>query len=354
MSQVTEVPMRIDIDDSQAEKTGRNTFPVLVKPVPRRLDLNTEICNAKDKAYDDSRECSENSDKLFLPREHEMEPDTDCTTSKGIGLDLNAEDVSSSVHKDPFFPYKSRNHLKPRDVSECGSSTGPLDENDSLKVWKEMKQNGFLSSSHGGIPVPKQRGRKSKNNVLKKKMELAKREQVDRFTKIAAPSGLLNELNPGIINHVRNRKQVHSIIEALVRSEKLENSHGGNKETTHLKIGMKDIGKLKDLENMKDSGMQGLSFSHEDGPPNIYFGGRQTKGHPTSTNKYSLILEGKGGESDHTTTERLLGKSGASQSTLAAEEDRLALKLSSSTKVDENESALSHEESATHLSVKGL
>nr|DAD25342.1 TPA_asm: hypothetical protein HUJ06_026806 [Nelumbo nucifera] len=24
-----------------------------------------------------------------------------------------------------------------------------------MKLWKEMKQNGFLSSSHGGIPVNK-------------------------------------------------------------------------------------------------------------------------------------------------------------------------------------------------------
>lgn len=354
MSHVTEVPVTMDLDASQAEQTGRHAFPVLVKPVPRRLDLNTEMCNAKDMAHAGSEECSENSGRVSMHREQEIEPDMNCATSRGLGLDLNAEDVSSSMHKDPFFPYKSRNHLKPRDVSECGSSTGPLEESDSLKVWKEMKQNGFLSSSHGGIPMPKQRGRKSKNDVLKKKMELAKREQVDRFTKIAAPSGLLNELNPGIINHVRNRKQVHSIIEALVRSEKLENCHGGNKETTNLKVGTQEIGKLKDHEIIKDSGMQGLTFSHECGPPNIYFGGRQTKEHPTLANKYSLILEGKGGEVDHTTAERLSGKTDASQSTLASEEVRLALKLSSSTKVDENESSLTHEESASHLSVKGL
>ena len=60
--------------------------------------------------------------------------------------------------------------------------------------------------SHGGIPMPKQSMRKINSDVIKKKMELAKREQVDRFTKIATPSGLLNGLNPGIINYVRNKK----------------------------------------------------------------------------------------------------------------------------------------------------
>lgn len=352
MAQVTEVPITMDLDASQTEKTGKNTFLGLVKPMPRRLDLNTEMGSAKDEDHDDNEECSENSDKLSLLGEHEMECNTNFATSRGIGLDLNAEDVSSSLKKDLFLPYKNNKHLKPRDVSECGSSTGPLEENDPLRLWKEMKQNGFLSSSHGGIPMPKQRGRKSKKDVLKKNMELAKREQVDKFTKIAAPSGLLNELNPGIINHVRNRKQVHSIIEALVKSEKLENGHGGKKETTHLKIA-KEIGKLKDLERTNDSGMQGLCFLHEDGPPNIFSGGRQIKGHSTSINKYSLILEGKGGESDRTSVERLSGKSGASQSTLVSGDDTLTLKLSSSTKMDENESPLSHEESASFLSVKG-
>lgn len=97
-----------------------------------------------------------------------------------------------------------------------------------------MKQNGFLSSSHDGVSVPlipKPRGRKRGNeSVIKKKIEIAKREQVDKFAKVAAPSGLLNGLNPGIINHVRNRKQVHSIIENLVRSTKNKNKNSECKE----------------------------------------------------------------------------------------------------------------------------
>ncbi|KAA8533974.1 hypothetical protein F0562_031491 [Nyssa sinensis] len=137
-----------------------------------------------------------------------------------------------------------------RDTLECGSTTGPLEEKDPMILWKEMKQNGFLSSSHAGIPTPKPHGRKSKNDGLKKKMELAKREQVDRFAKIAAPSELLTDLNPGIINHVRNSKQVHSIIEALVKSEKLKNHKAGSKQGILTKSGTKEISdRKKDLEN---------------------------------------------------------------------------------------------------------
>ncbi|CAN1852479.1 hypothetical protein LINPERHAP1_LOCUS40664 [Linum perenne] len=163
--------------------------------------------------------------------------------SRGMSLDLNAEDMASSVvNNDRVYANKShKSRQKSRDVSECASAIGPMVDKDPLKIWKEMKQNGFLSSPHGGIsshsnlvsssqaphggvPVPKQRGRKPKNDIMKRRMELAKKEQVDRFTKIAAPSGLLNDLNPGIINHVRNSKQVRSIIEALVKSEKLDNN----------------------------------------------------------------------------------------------------------------------------------
>ncbi|XP_076902713.1 uncharacterized protein LOC143557551 [Bidens hawaiensis] len=137
-----------------------------------------------------------------------------CAKSRNFDLDLNSRDVSISF-----------NHVQSRDtLSECGSTCAPVGEKDSMRIWKEMKQNGFLSSSHGGVlvpPVPKPRGRKKgSESVIKKKIEIAKREQVNRFANVAAPSGLLNELNPGIINHVRNRKQVHSIIENLVRSSR--------------------------------------------------------------------------------------------------------------------------------------
>ncbi|XP_071729006.1 uncharacterized protein [Rutidosis leptorrhynchoides] len=146
-----------------------------------------------------------------------------CGKRKGLCLDLNGEDASSSYNQEPFHLYKNNESVELRDtLSECGSTCGSMVEKDSMKIWKQMKQNGFLSSSHGGVwvpPMPKPRGRKQKNeSVIMKKIEMAKREQVNKFAKVAAPSGLLNELNPGIINHVRNRKQVHSIIENLVRS----------------------------------------------------------------------------------------------------------------------------------------
>ncbi|GFQ04414.1 hypothetical protein PHJA_002585300 [Phtheirospermum japonicum] len=151
---------------------------------------------------------------------------------RAFDLDLNTEDISSSIN-DPFFPFKNYERSRPRDELECGSSVGPLDEKDSMRVWKGLKQNNFMSTLNRSAPtsIPKPRGRKKLNNninnnnndAMKKKMELAKKEQVDRFARVAAPSGLLNGLNPGIINHVRNSKQVHSIIEALVRSEKNEN-----------------------------------------------------------------------------------------------------------------------------------
>ncbi|XP_047329128.1 uncharacterized protein LOC124932524 [Impatiens glandulifera] len=145
---------------------------------------------------------------------------------KGFEWDLNEEDVSSSLN--------NCNNFKLTEESECGSTTGSL-EGDSVEVLKQIKQNGFLSSSsHGGIPMPKKRGRKSnKIDGLKQKIEIAKKEQVDRFARIAAPSGLLNGLNPGIINHVRNSKQVHSIIEALVRSEKKEQTKTTVKRETN-------------------------------------------------------------------------------------------------------------------------
>ncbi|KAJ9553343.1 hypothetical protein OSB04_017388 [Centaurea solstitialis] len=160
------------------------------------------------------------SKPCFLGETKETEPTNPFRKQTTFDLDLNSQDVSSSISHDPFQDA----------LSECGSTCGSVaGDQDSMRIWKQMKQNGFLSSSsHGGVlppPMPKPRGRKRGNeSVFKKKIEMAKREQVSRFAKVAAPSGLLNELNPGIINHVRNRRQVHSIIENLVRSSRNKNS----------------------------------------------------------------------------------------------------------------------------------
>ncbi|KAK0592447.1 hypothetical protein LWI29_019317 [Acer saccharum] len=321
MSQVTGVPVTLGLDASQAERIGGKKSTLVVDdaaPKPKPLDLISKVCVANSSAGDDNPGCAEASDKpSSLPGKHNREPDNRGSSIR-IGLDLNAEDVASSVNQDVFYPQKNRNHLKSRDVSECVSSSGPVEVKDPMKIWKEMKQNGFLSSSHGGVqvqnstlssslggipPVPKQRGRKTKSDSYKKKMEIAKKENVDRFTKIAAPSGLLNELNPGIINNVRNKKQVYSIIEAIVKSEKNENQHSGFRN-------------LNDTENLEDSGISRHSDSYK---------------------------EDKNADGDSSMVDQ--------------EDDALALKLSSSTKAFENASSLSNEEStnftdASSLSVK--
>ncbi|RWW30870.1 hypothetical protein GW17_00004537 [Ensete ventricosum] len=163
----------------------------------------------------------------------------------GLEVDLN----SPSTEHNPFYPFKKLGQIKSADASESGSTTGPVEESGPLRMWKEMKQNGFLSSSHGGIPMPRQRGRQSrkrKEDELRSKTEIAKREQANRFARIAAPSGLLSGLNPGIINHVRNSKQVHSIIEAIVRSEK-HDGQSQNRISDQMGRGSKETnGRRKD------------------------------------------------------------------------------------------------------------
>ncbi|KAK1265391.1 hypothetical protein QJS04_geneDACA017004 [Acorus gramineus] len=138
----------------------------------------------------------------------------------GLGLDLNEADVSNTNSYDPFHPLK-----KSRLASERASNKGSLEEiGDPMRLWKEIKNNGFLSISHGCAPEPKRRGgaRRSKGSAPKKKSIHGMYEQASRPLKITAPIGLLNGLNPGIIKNVRNTKQVRSIIDSLLRSEMLD------------------------------------------------------------------------------------------------------------------------------------
>ncbi|KAL6629201.1 hypothetical protein ACP70R_028966 [Stipagrostis hirtigluma subsp. patula] len=142
-----------------------------------------------------------------------------------LGLDLNIVDGSDAAELNPFFPYKKLGQSKVSDPSECGSTTGATEESESHRKWREMKQNGFLSSSHGTVGVPRPHGRpsKRKRDDEFKRSTTAHNVQTNKSMKVAAPSGLLSGLNPGIINHVRNSKQVYSIIKAMVHSERLEN-----------------------------------------------------------------------------------------------------------------------------------
>ncbi|XP_041992250.1 uncharacterized protein LOC121743126 [Salvia splendens] len=184
------------------------------------------------------------------------------TKARGFDLDLNAAAVSSSINES-IYPCKMNKHLMSREDSDCVSSVGPMDTKDPMRVWKGLKQNNYLSAPYGAPPgtLSKTRGRKkSSNDVMKKKIERAMKEQVDRFARVAAPSGLLNGLNPGIINHVRNSKQVHSIIEALVRSEKDESLLSGSKRRNQIN----ELSDRREAINVRGSGEQISGFDRGD------------------------------------------------------------------------------------------
>ncbi|XP_023532316.1 uncharacterized protein LOC111794504 [Cucurbita pepo subsp. pepo] len=311
--------------------------------VPMRLaeEINTEVCVPKSSG-------SDNMDLANISeKQHEFRNDNGTHLApRGIDLDLNVEDVSSSVNLEIARPLKKRNVLKSQRSSECASSTGRLGEKDPLRIWKEMKQNGFLSASHGGIPAPKQRGRRSKNDGVNKKMEIAKREkklelakkeQIDRFTKIAAPSGLLTELNPGIINHVRNRKQVHSIIEAIVRSEKQENEQNerlANKLLAERKHADK-AGTKRDLDNTNDPERNVFGSSQKYGPPHNVPASRQKSGCSLTR---SVITDAEGVDYREIMLDR------ASESSTMNDKETLAPELSSSHAVSENACPVSNDD----------
>ncbi|KAK4385240.1 hypothetical protein Sango_2648000 [Sesamum angolense] len=138
-----------------------------------------------------------------------VQPDAD-SDSRTLDLNENVGSVNCTVGGDaPACECDKLRTSGKEEVERDDGATraeGPLDERDSMRVWKGLKQNNYMSALHGAVPmpVPKPRGRKKFNNdMMKKKIELAKKEQVDRFARVAAPSGLLNGLNPGIINHTR-------------------------------------------------------------------------------------------------------------------------------------------------------
>jgi len=145
-------------------------------------------------------------------------PIPNCFISGGIRFHPGVEALSSIEDRDPSG-----------NASESRSCNAPLEKKDAMKVWQDMKQNGFLSLP-ACKPAPRKDVTKHKHDMASRKKKFAKIEQVNRFTKVAAaPSGLLGELNPGIINRLRNSNQVYSIIEALVRGEKLENTQSRQK-----------------------------------------------------------------------------------------------------------------------------
>ncbi|CAI9772161.1 unnamed protein product [Fraxinus pennsylvanica] len=329
-------------DVAQSGRGGSNTALKVINSAPRALDPNANIDAASNVVGGGTPVYIEESNKLPSSGNEQK--------SRGLSIDLNAEDISSSVNHDPFYLYKNYENLKSRDDSDCASSVGPMEEKDPMRVWNKMKQNNYLSTSYAAVPMPKPRGRKSRSEMIKRKIELAKKEQADKFARIAAPSGLLNGLNPGIINHVRNSKQVHSIIEAMVKSAKTDDQDAGSKQANQRKGGTKEFSERKNLENMNSAGVHCYELNHEDN-----LSGRwKMSVYPSLSKSVSLnsYLTRGDGESYKAET-RISG--GVPSQYNPENDDGLALKLSSSlTAASENTCSLSNEESANFSSVTSL
>ncbi|CAL0323223.1 unnamed protein product [Lupinus luteus] len=355
MSQMTKLPVTLDMDASKEAKSGRKTFEAEVNLAARPLDLNKEPCSPRYSSLDKGGGCVSLT-KVSLTEKRKREQHSNFAKSKGINVDLNADDAISSVNLKSAHSQKAHRQFKSKDLSESASCTGrPTEEKDPMRIWKEMKQNGFLSSSHGGIPMPKPRERKSTNDMLKKNLELAKQEQINKFTKIAAPSGLLNDLNPGIINHVRNRKQVHSIIEALVQSEKNESMRTVRNQASHRISGCTEVSE-RDQEHMTNVGKHRLTFPHEEGNLHSSSERKETKQYPVTVNDSSLILNGKVSDckTETCTIEKASLESCASHSTHVTEDGISALKLSSSTNASMSSANLLKEEPSNFTIVSSL
>ncbi|KAJ6433286.1 hypothetical protein OIU84_017057 [Salix udensis] len=89
-------------------------------------------------------------------------------------------------------------------------AAGSIEEKDAMKVWLELKKNGFLSPSplpssaskpmpkSRPAPMPNKKRERDRNAGFSEKPELAKVLRVDGLTKVAtSASGLLKKINPG-------------------------------------------------------------------------------------------------------------------------------------------------------------
>ncbi|KAK8952890.1 hypothetical protein KSP40_PGU007774 [Platanthera guangdongensis] len=148
-------------------------------------------------------------------QEHVVEKNSYKSDLVALDVDLN----------DPFYPYKKLGQVESADPSECGSTTGPIEINESMRKWNEMKQNGFVSTFQVKSLIPlaqKFKPTKKNNENIKKKVDTTRRKQSNMHTMVSASSQILSGLNPGIIKHVRNSKQVNSILKAMLQNEMLE------------------------------------------------------------------------------------------------------------------------------------
>ncbi|KAI5070147.1 hypothetical protein GOP47_0014490 [Adiantum capillus-veneris] len=74
----------------------------------------------------------------------------------------------------------------------------------------------YQQSQHSSVCIPRvRRGRPPKKSNLCPCPEA--KENTNKFARICGPSGILGKLNPGIISRLRDRKQVHAVLEGVIR-----------------------------------------------------------------------------------------------------------------------------------------
>ncbi|VVB02976.1 unnamed protein product [Arabis nemorensis] len=210
----------------EKEVLAKDTKPSTV------LETSTSLPKANSISTNDDKRVG-NSGKQALLENHTVKDDKNGETRRGH-VDVVSKNSSVLKPKETSESVGTPRGGADPSVSVPNSEAGSLGKSDSMRRWMEMKRNGFLSGPLGGVTAPssaasttpvevpaqKQHKNKRRSDSFKKRNEVPRREQqqADRFSNITAPSGLLTELNPGIINHVRSKKQVFSIIEALIRS----------------------------------------------------------------------------------------------------------------------------------------
>ncbi|KAL0896627.1 hypothetical protein Bca101_080588 [Brassica carinata] len=167
---------------------------------------------------DSKRAKLQHLDSDVLAETRIVKDDSNCETQGG---GVHVDDAVSNNNSIVLKPTESV-IVSPRDASSVVSHppyqmSSALERAESMRKWREMKQNGFLSGPLGG-PVASRPPRKSK----KRRGDSTKKDQqvvvvVDRFSNAAPPSGLLTGMKPGIIKHVRSKEQVYSVLEGLIR-----------------------------------------------------------------------------------------------------------------------------------------
>ncbi|KAL0926878.1 hypothetical protein M5K25_003131 [Dendrobium thyrsiflorum] len=189
------------------------SLPMDLHP-PRADSTVLNLNSPADIASNDALNSWSSFHKPFLPPKHENTNKADLPC---LGVDLN----------DPFYPYKKLGQVRSTASSECGSTTSSMEISESMRKWNEMKQNGFVSTVQvkASIPRLKKCQSRKKNDELKKIIQMTKQEQLNKHTNVTDPSQLLSGLHPGIIKHVRNSKQVNSIIKAMLQNEMLQKQH---------------------------------------------------------------------------------------------------------------------------------